>query len=379
MKALCLYVLAGKGHYIPAKAVHDSLLEMGVESRIEEVFTYLGAGWLGRFNNHFWRLMLRFPALERHIVKFFDKDSGGIGMLARYSDAALRKNLIARLKEFSPDFVFATHPYGSAIMSEMLSDLGLDIPVYYYATDVFMTPKSGVSNKLRALLIPTEEGAEVARSYGQEEERIRIVPFPLQREIEDGEIPGKKEARRALDLDEDLFTLQLNLGGEGLGSLSLLEGLLHLDLPMQIVIIGGMKKKTERHIRRVISSISAKNTRVLIRGFISDVMTYVAASDIIAGRAGINTLIEAMYLHRPFLITELVYTVIPSADYVEKYKVGWNMSGKTAESVALVADLAAHPEKLSGLDRNFDEIPIECSSRKLAGMVVSDVESISPR
>ena len=127
MKALCLYVLAGKGHYIPAKAVHDSLLEMGVESRIEEVFTYLGAGWLGRFNNHFWRLMLRFPALERHIVKFFDKDSGGIGMLARYSDAALRKNLIARLKEFSPDFVFATHPYGSAIMSEMLSDLGLDI------------------------------------------------------------------------------------------------------------------------------------------------------------------------------------------------------------------------------------------------------------
>ena len=372
MKALCLYVVAGKGHYVPAKAIHDSFIEMGIDSRLEEVFDYLGARWLGRFNNRFWRLMLRFPFIERHVVRFFDKDSGGIGLLARFSDASLKKNLRARLEEFKPDLILATHPYGSAIMCEMLSDLGLDIPVYYYATDVFMTPKSGVSNKLKALLIPTEEGAAVARSYGQSDDRLIVCPFPLQREISDVPMPGKKEARRALDLDEDLFTLQLNLGGEGLGSLALLEGLLKRDIPMQIVIIGGMKKKTERYISHVISMMRAKNTKVYIRGFISDVRSYLAASDIIAGRAGINTIVEAMYAHRPFLITELVYTVIPSADYVEKYKVGWNMTGKKDESVRLVLDYASHPEKLMEMDENFSHIPIEYSARHLASIVVED-------
>ena len=194
----------------------------------------------------------------------------------------------------------------------------------------------------------------------------------MQREISDVPMPGKKEARRALDLDEDLFTLQLNLGGEGLGSLALLEGLLKRDIPMQIVIIGGMKKKTERYISHVISMMRAKNTKVYIRGFISDVRSYLAASDIIAGRAGINTIVEAMYAHRPFLITELVYTVIPSADYVEKYKVGWNMTGKKDESVRLVLDYASHPEKLDELDENFSHIPIEYSARHLASIVVED-------
>ena len=81
-------------------------------------------------------------------------------------------------------------------------------------------------------------------------------------------------------------------------------------------------------------------------GFVKNVSEYLAASDIVAGRAGINTIVEAMYAHRPFLITDLVYTVIPSAEYVEKYHVGWNASEDTQKQLSIILDLASHPEKL---------------------------------
>ena len=64
--------------------------------------------------------------------------------------------------------------------------------------------------------------------------------------------------------------------------------------------------------------------------------------------------------------------MIPSADYVEKYKVGWNCTGKRTESVEIVLDYAEHLEKLAELDANFNGIPIEFSARHLAEKVASD-------
>ena len=137
-----------------------------------------------------------------------------------------------------------------------------------------------------------------------------------------------------------------------------------------------MDKAMTEKLNGVISRSKAKNTKVYVRGFITDVNDYLSASDIVAGRAGINTILEAMYMHRPFLITELVYTVIPSADYVEKYHVGWNASEDTQKQLSIILDLASHPEKLSGMDDNFDAIPIEYSAEHLARMLIEDCASL---
>ena len=177
-------------------------------------------------------------------------------------------------------------------------------------------------------------------------------------------------------MNPSLFTLQLNLGGEGIGSLSLLKNLLKADKPMQIVILGGMDKKGTAHINEIIRNADAKNTKVSVPGFVSNVNEYLAASDIVAGRAGINTIVEAMYAHRPFLITELVYTVLPSAEYIVSHKVGWNTSDNPEEAADIVLDAYAHPEKLEEMESAFNSIPIEYSAEKLASMIISDAASL---
>lgn len=374
MKGLCIYVDGGKGHYVPARAVKEELEAMGVEVAFEEFFDYLDIRWMGRINKTFWRTMLRMPSLEQRISKHNDSDSNGMELAIRFANKHCARMLVADLEEFRPDFVFATHPYASTILSEMFSHLKINIPVYYFATDVFSAPVASICDKLRKFFISTQEGMDVVRSMGQPAESIKLAPFPLQKSVVNVRNIEKGEVRKKLGLDEKLFTLQINLGGEGLGSLYLLESLIKKNVPMQIVIIGGMDKKMMKRIDSVIERSKASAVRIYNKGFINNVDEYLAASDIIAGRAGINTIVEAMYAHRPFLITELVYTVIPSADYVEKYKVGWNCSKDRKKSVEIVADYAQHPEKLAELDSNFNVIPIEYSARHLAEMIVADVQ-----
>ena len=189
---------------------------------------------------------------------------------------------------------------------------------------------------------------------------------------------SKQEARKKLELDENLFTLQLNLGGEGLGTTGLLERLGQAGLPMQIVIIGGMRDTMKGKLEAIISKFPPQ-VKAYIRGYVSNVNEYVYAADIVAGRAGINTIVETIYANRPFLITETVYTVLASAEYIEKYHLGWNASFDFEKQAQIVLEYAKNPEKLSEFDDKFDKVPITYGADKLAEIMLSDVERFRAR
>lgn len=374
MKGLCIYVDGGKGHYVPAKAVSDALTELEVETQLVEFFEYLDIRWIGKINKFYWRTMLRMPSIEKKLSRHNDSDSNGMEMAIKYAIGHCARRLKAELEKFTPDFVFATHPYPGTIIAEMFSALKINIPVYYFATDVFSAPVAAICNKLRRFYIATEEGAGIVKSMGQKPETIEICPFPLQKVIAESPKLEKKEARKKLSLDEDVFTLQLNLGGEGIGSVSLLSEIVRKDLPLQVVIIGGADKSTHRRIDSIIKTNKGK-AKIEFRGFVKNVNEYLAASDIIVGRAGINTIVEAIYAHRPFLITELVYTVIPSAEYLEKYNIGWNAENNLEKQIGIIERYSSDEYLLEEMDRNFEKVPLEYSAKKLAGMIVRDAES----
>ena len=375
MKGLCVYIKAGKGHYIPARAVHEQLESIGIESELVDFFSYLDIEWMERLNQGMWRLMLKLPFLEEHLFRSLDRSGWGIRFVEKTIDRLRRQRLASLIASSRPDFIFATHPYPGTVLSTMLHDMGEDIPVYFYSTDVFSAPAVSICPYLRKFLIPTEEGAGRVQAMGQDPDSIMLCPFPLQQSVADQPRLGKREARRMIGLKEDIFTLQLNLGGEGLGSLGLLEDILKEDLPVQVVIIGGIRPAMERRIRRVIEQHRGHNASVHIRGFVDNVSDYLAASDVIAGRAGINTIVEAIYAHRPFLITELVYIVTASAEYIEKHGVGWNAAGSREKQIRIVRDLLSDPSLLDSASSAFGSVPIEYSARHLAEMVAADAEA----
>lgn len=373
MKGLCVYVDGGKGHYVPAVTVKVELEKLGCETQVEELFDLLDINWLGKINKFFWRQMLRHSKLENKVSKHNDQ-SNGMEFAVRFGIKHCTRCLKSYLEENPVDFIFCTHPYASTVLSEMLDHAGLMIPVYYFATDVFDAPRASICNKIRKFYIATEEGAAAVVGMGQETGTVEVCPFPLQQNIAESPVYTKEEARRKLGLDEHLFTIQFNLGGEGLGSLDVIYAVANLGVDLQIVVIGGlddqMKRKLENMARRL-----GTNVHIVIAGFVKNVNEYLYACDVVVGRAGINTLVEAFYARRPFLITELVYTVMASADYVVSHGVGWNCNRNKDSQIEVLRKCIFDKDYFSGLDKNFDSIPIVFSANKLAVMLLDDVSS----
>ena len=141
----------------------------------------------------------------------------------------LKRRLKKTIKKLNPDLIFTTHPYPDVFISEMVDKLGLNIPVTYYATDVFSAPVATICNKLTKYYISTREGLEIVKDLGQAESTLELAPFPLQKSCAENTIKSKAEARRLLNLKEDVFTLQINYGGEGLGTNSLLKSLEYIN------------------------------------------------------------------------------------------------------------------------------------------------------
>ena len=75
------------------------------------------------------------------------------------------------------------------------------------------------------------------------------------------------------------------------------------------------------------------------------------------------------------MITELVYIVIASAEYIEKYKVGWNTEGDTQRQIGIIEDLIANPQKLDQMEEAFAAVPLVYSAKGLAEQVIRDVEA----
>lgn len=378
MNILCVYVGGGKGHYIPAKAVSDQLAQMGHNAVLIDFFELIKMNPIGKINVMLWRKLLQKPDLENKFSKHNDQNTKEIQWVSSVLQVIRKRRFKHIIKTYRPDMIFTTHPYADYFLADLAARFTPSIPVTYYATDVFFVPMSAVNNNLCSMYVATEEGCKSAADNGQRAGSIKLCPFPLQASCKAGQKLTKAEARRRIGLKEDVFTLQLNLGGEGIGSLELLEGLKCIDSPMQVVVIGGIKEKIKSKIEQIKATLPA-HINVFIPGFVHNVNDYALASDIIAGRSGINTLVECFYLHRPFMITELVYTVMASADYVEKYGVGWNLNKDIDKQLSLITMFAKKPTLLDELDKNFDAIPIIYDAAGLAKMVVDDTLSFKSK
>ena len=73
MKGAFIYIDAGKGHFIPAKALYDAMLAKGEEAVLEDFFLIFKAPFYRWFFRNIWRFYLHHPKLERISNKVNDR------------------------------------------------------------------------------------------------------------------------------------------------------------------------------------------------------------------------------------------------------------------------------------------------------------------
>lgn len=368
MRGAMLYVNAGKGHYMPAKALADSFVRAGHEAILEDLFVVVDAPFWKLFCKYDWRFLLHHPKFERFLHRYTDSR---LNYYLITWQGLRHRHLIAFRKWYEknkPDFIISTNFLGGIFLPAIVKKLGINIPIYQYAADVFDTPKVGVNNNLVKMYLPTEIGKENAICKGQKESTVSLCPFPLQEKFESFPSVSKEEVRKYLGLDNK-FTLLFSFGGEGIGTPHLLYAIAEKGYDCQAVIIGGLSKTTS-HAFDVFSE-KYPDFKLYRPGFVDNPQAYLAACDMQIGKAGANAVMEAIFMRRPFIVSEVLFMFQASRGFFDKHQVGW-LEDDVQKQLATFEDYYTNENFRNFVEDEFNNLPIVFGSDIFREQIIQD-------
>src|SRR5579883_1249100 len=233
-----------------------------------------------------------------------------------------QKRIAGLIEQAAPQLIVSTHALFSYVVASANRQTGLHIPLAFQLTDLECVHTTWFSEKFAdAYLTPTREIFAQASAEGIEQGRLHITGRPVRKQfLQTYDSACRAETLASLGLSPDAFTVFLQGGAKGSArierTISSIFAAGSARAPIQIILAAGSNSA-------IISRFSAiPSLRVL--PFTETIAPYMAASDLIVGKAGASFLTEAIMLEKPSLIT----TYIPGQEgpnlrFIERYNLGW--------------------------------------------------------
>jgi processive 1,2-diacylglycerol beta-glucosyltransferase len=140
------------------------------------------------------------------------------------------------------------------------------------------------------------ESAEYLACIGVPREKLRVTGIPV--DLLFAKRVNQAEARRRLGVDSRAQVVLIAAGRYGLGPVEqLVKGLLALERPWQIVAIAGKSEKLKKRLEQISRSagnLAGGGGRLVTVGFTQEIDQYMAAADLLVGKAGGLTTSEAL-------------------------------------------------------------------------------------
>ena len=216
------------------------------------------------------------------------------------------------MQELKPDLVLSTH-WSTVYYAEQLAEKPINVS---YVPDVQIIPLCRYANDMT--LVSTSRGYNDAlRKHKKRfhKDNLRIVPFAIRKEA--FAVPtDKKEARKALGLDENKLTIVMFEGGYGLGRMKeIVEILSKTDLPITAVAICGKNEKLYEYLKDI--KPQSENVSLIVEGFCERTLEYLAAADVWLGKSGASSIAEATFFGCAAIVTK--YATTMERDNAEYY------------------------------------------------------------
>ena len=146
-------------------------------------------------------------------------------------------------------------------------------------------------------LVGSERARRQAVSYGAPEDHVRDVGLPVGRAFLQLR-QEREQVQEGLGLDPARFTVLVVGGGEGVGDLAGLVGVLAgSGLPLQILAVAGRNEKMRRQLER-----DAWSVPVRVFGFTDQMAPLMHAADCVLTKAGPSTVAEALVTGTPMVL-----------------------------------------------------------------------------
>jgi processive 1,2-diacylglycerol beta-glucosyltransferase len=254
----------------------------------------------------------------------------------------VRRQLHSLLDKLQPDLILTTHPFLSYGVLRILEQRSSNVPLILLFSDAQAVHTTWLTERrATATFAPTREIYEQARAAGFAPERLHLVGWPVRGQFFQASFSSQEkrlEHLARLNLSPNRFTIFLQGGGDGTAHIHrTLENILSsssLTNAVQVILATGTNTALHDRYQNVPCLATLPYTK--------EIAPFMAAADVIMGKAGPNMLFEAVTLGKPFIAT----AYIPGQEsanlsFIQRHNLGW-VALKPEEQVTLLATLTGN-------------------------------------
>jgi len=166
---------------------------------------------------------------------------------------------------------------------------------------------------------------------------------------------SKSEIRKQLNLDQNTLTLLFVAGSEGeVKSAKLIPELLTLAESVQIILACGNNSKLKKNFDQLSAQLpSGSNKKLIVLPFITNIDCYMSAADLIIGKAGPNTIFEAVATETPFFaVTHIAGQEDGNLALIREYNLGY-VEEDLHRAAVILKRLIFNPQELENFRRSL--------------------------
>jgi processive 1,2-diacylglycerol beta-glucosyltransferase len=304
-RVLLLSATSGAGHVRAAQALEKSFLARG-DCAVEHIdaLQHVSKFFQRVYDKAYISMVRRAPEL---MGLLYDRtDQPWLHPRRRLTLDRLNTGpMIRLLKRVQPDLCVATHFLPAEIIAWLIAKRKLRAHNAIVVTD-YDVHAMWLCRTVDRYYLAIEEAAQYLAGIGVPKEKLRVTGIPIDPLF--ATPVNKSEARKQLGLDAGATMVLISAGGYGIGPVQqLVKDLLALERPWQIVAIAGKSEKTRKHLEELAKTagkLPAGSAKLCPVGFTTEMDKYMAAADLMVGKAGGLTTSEALARALPMALIE---------------------------------------------------------------------------
>lgn len=245
------------------------------------------------------------------------------------------------IAQVRPQLIITTHAMVSYVATRVNEKSNKPVPLVFQLTDLAALHRTWFIEKYAdAYLAPTQEIFTQALQRGIQQQRVHITGRPMRRQFLEAPTSSREEILTALGFDPKVFTIFVQSGAMGAtGVERTIASIQAITIPIQVILAVGNNNEMAAHY--------ATTPNVCVLSFTEIIAPYMAAADVIAGKAGASFISEAFTLGKPFIATTFIPgQETPNLHFIEQHNLGW-VCLEAAEQQKLFALIASNPRILT--------------------------------
>ena len=304
-RVLLLSASSGAGHVRAAQALEKAFIARS-DCRVEhvDVIQHVSKVFQRLYDKTYINMVRRAPQLMGMLYDRTDKPWER--MRPRLAiDRLNTQPMIRMLKRAQPDLCIATHFLPAEILAWLIAKKKLQTHNAIVVTD-YDVHAMWLCRTVDRYYVAIPEAAEYLSGIGVPREIIRVTGIPVDPLF--SAALDRAAARKHLKLDASAPVILIAAVGYGIGPVEqLVRDLLALQKPWQIVAIAGKSEQVKKKLEDIAANagnLPSGAARLCPVGFTREMDQYMAAADLLVGKAGGLTTSEALARALPMALIE---------------------------------------------------------------------------